>query len=73
MSTSDQGTTPLAILWTLTAITLVFLALRLVSRWHIVEEFGADDYVYSISAVRTPFRPSHPSVCLFFRADELFV
>lgn len=51
MSTSDAGTTPLAILWTMTAITMVFLALRLISRYHIVEEFGWDDYVYSISAV----------------------
>ena len=41
----------MAIMWLLTAITLVFVVLRLYLRIYIVGTTGPDDYVYTLSGV----------------------
>lgn len=45
----------LTIMWVLTAITVVFLLLRLVTRSFIIDQLGADDYVYVLAVVSYPF------------------
>lgn len=41
----------MAIMWVLTAITLVLVILRTYTRAVIVRQFGADDHVFVLSAV----------------------
>jgi hypothetical protein len=47
----------MAIMWTLTAITWVFVALRTYTRVIVVRQFGADDWVYLFSGVSSLFPP----------------
>ncbi|RNJ58986.1 hypothetical protein D7B24_003807 [Verticillium nonalfalfae] len=51
MTGSEKGQAALAVMWTLTAITLVFLCLRLVTRYFIIDQLGFDDYTYVVAAI----------------------
>lgn len=42
----------LGVMWMLTAITLIFVCLRLYARIWMVGATGPDDYVYVLSGVR---------------------
>ncbi|KAG7118642.1 hypothetical protein HYQ44_005785 [Verticillium longisporum] len=51
MAGSEKGQAAVAVMWTLTAITLVFLCLRLVTRYFIIDQLGFDDYTYVLAAI----------------------
>ncbi|KAI6784130.1 uncharacterized protein J7T54_004676 [Emericellopsis cladophorae] len=51
MAPAGQGPMALAIMWTLTAITLVFVALRVYTRQYIIRMFGADDVAYVVAGL----------------------
>lgn len=51
MAPGGQGPMALAIMWVLTAVTIVFVALRVYTRQFVIHMFGADDVAYIIAGV----------------------
>lgn len=51
--TSPQGNAPetLAALWSLAALALVFVVLRLYTRYKVVEAIGLDDHLFNVAFV----------------------
>lgn len=52
MARGGQGPMALAIMWTLTAVTLVFVVLRVYTRQFIIHMLGPDDVAYVVAGVR---------------------
>ncbi|KAG9253968.1 uncharacterized protein F5Z01DRAFT_687388 [Emericellopsis atlantica] len=51
MMPSSQGPTALIVMWTLTAVTLMFVLLRVYTRQFVIHMFGADDIAYIIAGL----------------------
>lgn len=51
MADSGKGRMALIVMWTSTAITLVFVVIRLFTRHFIVHQLGADDAAYFVAGV----------------------
>lgn len=50
--TEDKGPPVLAVMWALTALTAIIVAIRLYIRACLVKNFGLDDWLVVISIVR---------------------
>lgn len=55
MAVGGEAPWALAVMWTLTMLTAVFVVLRLYTRLVVIDSFGIDDIVYIIAFVRFPF------------------
>lgn len=69
MTVRFGGSAPSAIttMWVLTALTLVFVILRIYTRVWVVRAYGVDDHVYNLSFVRLPYLDLY--VHLLFRVS----
>lgn len=57
MAMNSEGAQMVAVLWSLTAIVLVFLVLRAYTRIVCVASYGIDDHFYALTCVSFPLRP----------------
>lgn len=46
-----QGPWAIAVMWIVTAVTLVFVLLRIYTRAYVVQSYGVDDHVYNLAFV----------------------
>lgn len=51
MAIGGKGPWAIAVMWSLTAVTLVFVVLRIYTRVVIVSSYGIDDHVYVLAFV----------------------
>jgi hypothetical protein len=51
MAIGGDGPWVVAVMWSLTAIGIVFVALRIYTRVVVVKSFGVDDHVYNLAFV----------------------
>ncbi|KAM0317300.1 hypothetical protein ACHAPQ_011072 [Fusarium lateritium] len=49
MAIGGDGPWVIAVMWSLTAISIVFVALRIYTRVVVVKSFGVDDHVYNLA------------------------
>jgi len=62
MAMGGHGPWSIAVMWILTAVTLVFVVLRVYTRVVVVKRFGVDDHVYNfafVSRMDTPVSTKH--------------
>lgn len=56
MAMGGDGPWVVTVMWSLTAIGTVFVALRIYTRVVIVKSFGVDDHVYNLAFVRNTLK-----------------
>lgn len=54
MAIKGDGLWTVAVMWSLTAVTFIFVLLRIYTRVGVVKSFGIDDHVYNLAFVMSP-------------------